>query len=70
MFNRPTPEDIDNAVSSLLATEPVGFKYLELEAVKLLPRIANPIQVRQAAWRLIRRGQASLTKELKVVKSQ
>jgi len=69
VLDRPSPQELDQVVREILDTgNEYEFRELEEQVQGRLPNLANPLQVRQAAWRLVRSNAAEVTGELRVKK--
>ncbi len=68
VLDQPSTSDIDETVQLILrdAEGPIEFSELEQRAAEKLQKLANRLQVRQSAWRLVRARRAAVTKDLKV----
>lgn len=67
VLDRPTPDQIDQSVLKILDSgTAVAFPQLEERVKEIHPGLANRIQVRQSAWRLVRNRQATVTRDMKV----
>ena len=59
-------EDITDAVRSILRNGLIQFPELGRRVEQRLPNLASRMQVRQAAWRFVRAGQAEITTDLAI----
>lgn len=67
VLDRPSAQEIDTAIRQILTPgREIGFPELEQAVQQRLPNLASPMQVRQAAWRLVRSRVAEVTSGLRV----